>query len=217
MANDDPCACDLPSVADKRPASPRLKLALVVEDDPRTQCALTLALASWAVSVVCVSDVSSARRVLAEERPELMLLDVALGDGDAFDVLDDVALLVPQPAVIAVSGSATVQQSFALAQRGVRCYLPKPFTVAALDAAIELSLNHTPELRALICAAVGHRAIHEVESEVRNTMLSEALARTGGNRRGAARLLSVSRQLLQHMLRNDPEVARTADKGAHGA
>jgi hypothetical protein len=32
-------------------------------------------------------------------------------------------------------------------------------------------------------------------------MLGEALARTDGNRRGAARLLDVSRQLVQRMIR----------------
>jgi transcriptional regulator with PAS, ATPase and Fis domain len=48
---------------------------------------------------------------------------------------------------------------------------------------------------------VGQRQIHEVQDEVRETMLREALGRARGSRRAAAKLLRVSRQLVQHMLR----------------
>jgi two-component system, response regulator RegA len=48
---------------------------------------------------------------------------------------------------------------------------------------------------------VGRVPLHELEAEVRHAMLGEAIARAEGSRRGAARLLSVSRQLMQHMLR----------------
>jgi hypothetical protein len=44
-------------------------------------------------------------------------------------------------------------------------------------------------------------AIHDVEELARGTMVREALARSQGSRTGAARLLRVSRQLLQHILR----------------
>ena len=52
---------------------------------------------------------------------------------------------------------------------------------------------------------VGERSLHEVEREVRATMVNEALTRAGGSRREAARLLKVSRQLLQHILRQASE------------
>ncbi len=57
------------------------------------------------------------------------------------------------------------------------------------------------ELAAKIRAAVGRIQIRELEIAVRRTMVLEALRRSNGNRRAAARLLGVSRQHLQHMLR----------------
>ena len=41
----------------------------------------------------------------------------------------------------------------------------------------------------------------DVESSVREAMVGEALARAKGRVRGAARLLQISRQLLQYVVR----------------
>lgn len=48
---------------------------------------------------------------------------------------------------------------------------------------------------------VGHKPLSDVQTEVRAVMLDEALARSQGSRRGAARRLRMSRQLLQYLLR----------------
>jgi DNA-binding NtrC family response regulator len=57
------------------------------------------------------------------------------------------------------------------------------------------------ELRAMVREGVGQMGVREAELVVRRTMVAEALARSGGNRRAAARMLGVSRQHLQHILR----------------
>lgn len=53
----------------------------------------------------------------------------------------------------------------------------------------------------MLRTAVGQIGVRDLEGLVRSTMVAEAIGRTGGNRRAAARLLGVSRQHLQHMLR----------------
>jgi DNA-binding protein Fis len=40
-----------------------------------------------------------------------------------------------------------------------------------------------------------------VQADVRDALLDEALARSGGSQRRAAKLLSISRQLLHYLLR----------------
>ena len=65
-------------------------------------------------------------------------------------------------------------------------------------------LAEPPDLTPYVRASVGIVPLQHIEEHVRHTMLQEALARSGGNRRGAARMLKVSRQLLQHMLRKLP-------------
>jgi DNA-binding NtrC family response regulator len=71
-----------------------------------------------------------------------------------------------------------------------------------LSAAIHDALEVAPDLRPALKQLVGHKPLAEVETEVRAVMLEEALSRTGGSRRGAARLLSMSRQLVQYVLRS---------------
>jgi two-component system response regulator RegA len=102
---------------------------------------------------------------------------------------------------VAMSGTAEPGESFRLAQLGVRTYLHKPLRLDELEAALVYARTAPADLRPYARGLVGLRPIHEVEEELRKTMVEEALARAGGSRSGAARLLAVSRQLLQHMLR----------------
>ena len=173
---------------------------LVVEDDASLRRTLERTLSERYREVRSCGTRAEAEVVLREWSPELLLLDVQLPDGDAFDVLREAARHDPAPTVIAMSGEARSDQSFELAKLGVRVYLPKPLSSEAIDGALEEALSSPPDLSPHVRGVVGHRPIHEVEEEVRETMVQEALARTAGSRRGAARLLSISRQLLQHIL-----------------
>jgi DNA-binding response OmpR family regulator len=173
----------------------------IVEDSPSLASALAAAISQRATAVSIARSAKEARRGIVEARPELVLLDVALPDGTAFDVLDGLRDLLPAPAVIAMSGAATAEQSFRLAEYGVREYLAKPVAMSALHAAIDSALSKPPNLVPHLRAAVGRARLSDVEEEVRATMVSEAMARTRGSRRGAAKILSVSRQVLQHILR----------------
>jgi two-component system, response regulator RegA len=182
-------------------ASPRAELALVVEDDDRLAQSYAAALAPWAKRIERAASVADARCWLPALRPDLLLVDIALPDGTAADVLNAAQALDRIPAAIVISGSATPVDTFALAQQGARAFLPKPITLAALEAAIATALAGAPDLAPHLRVTVGRRPVREVEDEVRRVMVKEALGQAAGSRRGAARLLAVSRQLLQHMVR----------------
>lgn len=92
-------------------------------------------------------------------------------------------------------------EGFRLAQMGVRAFVPKPATPAAIERALAAVLGAAPDLAPLVRTLVGWLGVHEAEDRVRATMVAEALARARGNRKSAARLLAISRQLLQHILR----------------
>ena len=174
---------------------------LIVEDDPSLRRLLATALSARVPSVMTSSTVAEARVALPVFRPDLIVLDVALPDGDAFDVLDAVHAPAALPTVVAISGHANPDQSFRLAQRGVRAFLSKPLDLATVERALDDALTHPPDLVPHLRAAVGHAPVREVEGVVRRTMVSEALGRTRGSKNGAAKILRVSRQLLQHMVR----------------
>lgn len=173
---------------------------LIVDDDRALLAALEETLRPLAAEVHTCASRRSARAYLGDHIPDLLLLDLVLPDGDAFDVLALLERRYPLPRIVAMSGVASPEQSFRLAQLGVRAFLVKPFDSAELRAAVDEALRAQPDLQLHVRQVVGKRSLREVESEVRGTMLREALAR-GGSRRGASRLLGVSRQLVQHIIR----------------
>jgi len=189
--------------------------ALVVEDNSTLLKTLERTLTGRGYSARACGTVAAARHVLREWSPELLVLDVELPDGDAFDVLRDASELPASPVVIAMSGVAGPSESFRLAQLGVRNYLTKPLRLEALEHAIDEALRAPPDMTPHVRAQVGHVPVRELERRVRRTMVAEALARAGGSRRGAARLLNVSRQLLQHMLRSTRRTTGSGNAGGN--
>lgn len=182
------------------------KRVLVVEDDLALCRALAAALDTFGVEYRIRHSVREARgelaRLDADWQPDLVLLDVLLQDGTALDFLQALAPGSPLPVIVAMSGSAQPEQAFELAQLGVRRFLPKPMELERLGEALSAACAEAPTIRQHVKALVGARTLSDVEDEVRTTMVAEAVARAG-TVRGAARLLDISRQLLQHILRRE--------------
>lgn len=174
---------------------------LVIEDNPSLLQSLKDALERRFAEVRTCSSVADALRTLDDWKPDLLITDYMLPDGDARAILDRVLACQPVPLVIAISGEAGPEQSFELAQRGVRSYLSKPIRLDELEQAIAIAMDKAPELSPHVRQLVGYKSLAGVTSEVRATMIEEALARSSGNVRGAARLLETSRQLLQYLRR----------------
>lgn len=174
---------------------------LVVEDNRSLLRTLRNALEPRFVEVRTCSSVAEALCTLDDWAPDLLIIDFKLPDGDARTVLDRALARQPAPVAIVISGEAAPDETFELAQRGVRSFLPKPITLDELEQAIALALDSAPELSPHVRQLVGHRSLAGVTAEVRATMIDEALARSSGNMRGAARLLETSRQLLQYLRR----------------
>jgi len=146
------------------------------------------------------ASLAAARHALRSDPPDAVILDVCLPDGASVELLDALYDVEPLPHVIAISGTATAEQAFQLAQGGVRAFLPKPLDLARLEAVWLETLLRPPDLASALRASAGRVPLHDFESFVRDTLVDEALAKSEGSIRGAAKLLHISRQLLQHIL-----------------
>lgn len=174
---------------------------LIVEDSSRLAQALAEALRTRAKRVSIAPTLAAARALLASDPPSVVLLDVALPDGDSLSLLDDLRAVQPLPHLIAMSGAASPEQTFRLAQAGARAFLTKPLALDQLEEVWTRTLSTPPDLGQHLRAQVGAAPLHALEDYVRDTLVDEALARAEGSVRGAARLLGISRQLLQQILR----------------
>lgn len=186
--------------------------ALVVEDEAPLREALSDHMVLRGLEVQACGRVSVAVQHAKVFQPDLLLLDFQLQEGTAIDLLTNLTGLEPWPQIIVISGRAGTTDAFKLAELGVYSYLPKPLTTALLDQALDAAARRPRDLTPQFKSCVGRVPVHQLQELLRDTMLKEALAKTGGNRSRAAELLGVSRQLLQHMLRT------LRDKGScHGA
>jgi DNA-binding response OmpR family regulator len=183
-----------------RGADRRIERVLVVEDDAALRAAVAEAARGWGHQVLEAGTAGEAKQMLSPP-PDLIIIDVRLPDEPAFAVLEAASRQWPVPIVVAMSGQASPEESFRLAQMGVRTYLAKPFTAEELGAAVEAARRDTPLLGPVVTGLVGRVPLRELQDKVRNAMVRQALALAGGSRSGAARLLSISRQAVQQMLR----------------
>jgi DNA-binding response OmpR family regulator len=113
-----------------------VRRVLVVEDDPGLCDAIGRVARGLGAEVSQAQSLERALRLLGEA-PDLVIADLRLDGRSAFPLIEAAAARVPRPAVVAMSGQASAEESFRLGELGVHAYLPKPFASQQLLAAIE--------------------------------------------------------------------------------
>ena len=153
---------------------------LVVDDDALNRRLLTATLAREGLRTTSATDGDEALRVIKEDLPDVVLLDIEMPGLDGIEVLeriksDEATRHLP---VIMISGLDDTESVVRCLEIGADDFLPKPF-----DAAI---------LRARINAGLDRKALHELERDrVRDLFMrflpepivDDVLARTDGDAR----------------------------------
>jgi DNA-binding response OmpR family regulator len=104
---------------------------LVVEDSPLVADALRVLLEEYGYQVTTADSVAAARASLEGSRPDVVLLDVALPDGDGLSLAREWAA-DNGPAVIALTGFADEETRDRCLDAGCKIVLVKPVTAADL-------------------------------------------------------------------------------------
>lgn len=141
---------------------------LVVEDDDRVARGLVRALLREGYRVVRAADLAEAHELIAEQVPDLALVDMGLPDGHGSDV---VRRLREHPAtgVLVVTAQGEEADRVVGLRAGADDYVVKPFSLAELMARIEAVSRRTRTLRQQADAPVTlHRCAGlEVDSSAR--------------------------------------------------
>jgi len=151
--------------------------------------------------VTLASSVAEAKATLSAVF-RVLLLDVELPDGTARDVVEALSGLPCRPLTLAMSAEATPAQAFEQGQLGVREFVQKPVSAAALIAAAARASATPPNVEPWVRSSVGYLPLFDLEAQYRRQMIEEALGRAEQSKSGAARLLKISRQALQHLARS---------------
>ncbi len=114
---------------------------LVVEDDKEIRALVKSSLEVEGFEVLTAVSIAEARRILNHAKPELIILDLGLPDGDGAELVHLVRKEQNLPIII-ISARDQEAQKIRLLDAGADDYLSKPFGVQELLAQIRVSLRH---------------------------------------------------------------------------
>lgn len=84
---------------------------------------------------------SEAMALIDEHRPDLILLDITMPDGNGFDVLQHVARICPEARVIVLTVHEAGEYAIRALREGAAGFLPKSAASTELEQAIQTVLN----------------------------------------------------------------------------
>jgi two-component system KDP operon response regulator KdpE len=121
------------------PSSPAT--VLVVDDEPAIRRFLrsTLEVQGWAM--VEAADAGEALRAMRRHRPEIVLLDLGLPDGDGMALLPELKKL-SNAAILVLTSRDDERSKVAALDGGADDYVTKPFSVPELLARMRTALRH---------------------------------------------------------------------------
>ena len=118
------------------------RVALVVEDEPQIRRFVRTVLEAEAWQVVEAETVRQGLVEAGTRRPDLVILDLGLPDGDGVDYLRDLRAWSQVPVIVLSARTAEADKIAAL-DAGADDYLTKPFGVGELMARVRVAMRRT--------------------------------------------------------------------------
>jgi two-component system nitrogen regulation response regulator GlnG len=113
-----------------------LPLVLIVDDDKLTRWSVSRILGRAGYQVREAGSLTEGEAALERQRPDLILLDIRLPDGDGFALLKAVRLGHPDLPVIMMTAHASPETEQAALALGARGHLAKPCDPTELQAVV---------------------------------------------------------------------------------
>ena len=108
-----------------------MPVALIVDDEAKSLAAMTELVEKEGFSTMAAGSLAEARDQLAQTRPDVILVDQMLPDGNGLDLLQALEP-GPRPEIILITGHASVDSAVAALRVGVLDYLTKPVDIRRL-------------------------------------------------------------------------------------
>ena len=118
-----------------------MKHIFLLEDDKTLGRGIAMALTGTDTSVICRFTLNMARETLAEERFDLLILDVNLPDGSGLDLLRQVRTNGDSTPVILLTANDLELDEVTGLEAGADDYITKPFSLAVLRARVNAQLR----------------------------------------------------------------------------
>lgn len=123
-------------------------LISIIEDEAPIRRFLRASLSAEGFRVVEAETAASGLRSITQQRPNLVLLDLGLPDGDGVDLIRTVREWSSIP-IIVLSARGEEQAKIVALDEGADDYLAKPFGIGELLARVRVALRHTARINAV--------------------------------------------------------------------
>ena len=120
---------------------------LVADDDGAIRTVLNQALSRAGFDVRVTSNIATLWRWISEGQGDVVVSDILMPDGDAFDLLPRVSESRPDLPVIVMSAQNTFMTAVRASEAGAYEYLPKPFDLTELTKTVEQAFNEPKDNR----------------------------------------------------------------------
>lgn len=117
---------------------------LLVDDEKNIRLILTQCLVEAGYEVTAAFDGEHALKKLAEERYDLILLDMKLPGMDGLQVLRKIRAMDPRQLVVMITAHGTIETAVEAMKSGAADYLQKPFTPEEIRAVVRYNLAKKP-------------------------------------------------------------------------
>ncbi|MBL8531908.1 MAG: sigma 54-interacting transcriptional regulator [Hyphomonadaceae bacterium] len=121
---------------------------LLADDDSSLRFVLSQALGKEGYAVRATGNVATLSKWVRDGEGDLVLSDVYMGDECVFDALPAMRAARPNLPVIVMSAQSTVATALSAAGAGAYDYMPKPFDLDELMAAVKRALSGGPDAKA---------------------------------------------------------------------
>lgn len=124
---------------------------LVIDDEPNVRFSIERVLAENGVQIMGAGTADEGLSIAAQEAPDVILLDIKLGDRNGLDVFRNLRQIDPKSLVIFITGFGTAETAIEAMKRGAFDYLVKPLDAERLrevvGQAVQISrLMHVPAM-----------------------------------------------------------------------
>src|SRR5215467_12736104 len=109
---------------------------LVADDETLIRQSIRTVLAQEGFDVAAAASAAEAWRRFQEDRPDIVLLDLVLGDADGIDLLRRMRLEAPDVKVILISAHGSIESAVAAMKLGGYDFIKKPFELDEIVAAV---------------------------------------------------------------------------------